>query len=260
MDSKQFIKTLANKIVRQSKVAMLHTGRCGSTVVGSLLNQHPNFYWSGEPFEKLMGSGPLSDSRIRDVIKEREQDRISKIYSFATKYPDGMHLSDACIGKTIPEYIHFLTELDYKKFILITRKNHLKRVISILNGRKTGEWHTQKSKVTASTVEVPINNFDWGNEQVGSLTDYFDIMDREILIIKDCIGGKPLLHLEYESDIEEEPLKAYRKICEFTEIGPNNPVVKLKKTNPFIIKDLISNYEDVKAYLQYTPYAWMIHE
>ena len=131
MNVKTIVKNIINNSIRKSKVAMLHPGRCGSTVVGSLLNQHPNFYWSGEPFEKLMGQGPLEKEGVVKVIKEREQDKISKVYSFATKYPDGMHLSPDCIDKSIPEYIDLLSDLGYSKFILITRTNHLKRIVSI---------------------------------------------------------------------------------------------------------------------------------
>ena len=241
---------------------MLHPGRCGSTVVGSLLNQHPSFYWSGEPFEKLMGQGPLKEETIVDIIKEREQDKISKAYSFATKYPDGMHLSNSCINKSIPDYIDLLNNLGYSKYILITRTNHLKRIVSILKGRQTGEWHTdqKQDKAKAKGVDVPIKDFEFGLNKKGSIIDYFKIMDNETKLIIDKIGEKPLLHIKYESDIEENPVKAYRKICEFVGIKSLSPEVKLKKTNPFPLEELILNFDEVKKYLQATPYAWMLDE
>jgi len=260
MNSKKLIKTIINKVERKSKIAMFHPGRCGSTVVGSLLNQHPSFYWSGEPFEKLMGKGPLDKKSIKQVIKEREQDTISKIYSFATKYPKGMHLSEDCINQSIPDYISLLSELDYKKFILITRRNHLKRVISILKGRQTGVWHSKVIKEKADIIEIPIHDFEYGINQKSSIIEYFQIMDNETALLKDCIGGKPLVHVEYETDIEEDPLKAYRKICEFVGIKSLLPEVKLKKTNPFPLKDMISNFDELKKYLEATPYAWMLDE
>ena len=257
---KKIIKSILNKVKRKEKIAMLHPGRCGSTVVGSLLNQHPSFYWSGEPFEKLMGTGPLLRDQVTKVIHEREQDKISKIYSFATKYPDGMHLSEDCINQSIPEYISLLTELNYNKFILVTRNNHLKRVISILKGRQTGEWHSEQKKENVLSVDVPIKNFEYGINKSGSLTDYFMIMDNDTRLVKDSIGGKPLLHIEYESDIEEDPIKAYRKICEFSGIKSLNPDIKLKKTNPFPVNKLIKNFDEVKKYLDGTSYAWMLNE
>ena len=260
MNVKQIVKSVLNSIYRKTKVAMLHPGRCGSTVVGSLLNQHHLFYWSGEPFEKLMGKGPLKQEKVVDVIKEREQETISKIYSFATKYPRGMHLSEDCMNQSIPDYISLLTELGYKKFILITRRNHLKRVISILKGRQTGVWHSKVITEKAEVIEIPIHDFEYGINQKSSIIDYFQIMDNEVALVKDCIGGKPLIHIEYETDIEEDPLEAYRKICEFVGIKSLSPVVKLKKTNPFPLKDMISNFDELKKYLEATPYAWMLNE
>jgi len=260
MNSKQIVKSVINNVIRKNKIAMLHPGRCGSTVVGSLLNQHPSFYWSGEPFEKLMGTGPLDEDTVIRIIKEREQDKISKAYSFATKYPSGMHLSNTCINKNIEDYIKLLNDLGYSKFILITRSNHLKRVVSILKGRQTGEWHTNEKQNKAKAVEVPIHEFDFGLNEKGSIIEYFKIMDNETKLIKDCIGGKPLLHIEYESDIENGPIKAYRKICEFVKIKPLSPEVKLKKTNPFPLKEMIVNFDEVKEYLLGTPYAWMLDD
>ena len=260
MDIKRNIKSIINSVKRKEKIAMLHPGRCGSTVVGSLLNQHPDFHWSGEPFENLMDKGTLSKEQTIKVIKQREQDVISKIYSFATKYPSGMHLSKECINMDIPRYIELLCELKYKKFILITRRNHLKRVISILKGRQTGEWHSKQVKTKASPIEVPLENFAYGSGKSGSLIDFFKIMDTETELIIDTIGGKPLLHIVYETDIEESPLKAYRKICEFSGIKPLSPIVNLKKTNPFPLKKLISNFDEVQKYLSKTHYSWMLDD
>ena len=260
MNIKQIVKSVLNKTQRKTKVAMLHPGRCGSTVVGSLLNQHPSFYWSGEPFEKLMGTDSLKNEAVIKVIKEREQDRISQVYSFATKYPDGMHLSDNCINKSIPDYIDLLNNLGYSKFILITRANHLKRIVSIIKGRQTGQWHTDQKQDKAKAVEVPIKDFEFGLNKKGSIIDYFKIMDSETKLIIDKIGEKNLLHIKYEPDIEENPVKAYRKICEFVGIKALNPEVKLKKTNPFPLTEMIVNFDEVKKYLQATPYAWMLDE
>ena len=85
-------------------------------------------------------------------------------------------------------------------------------------------------------------------------------MDNETELIKDTIGGKPLLHIEYEVDIEADPRKAYKKICEFSGIKPLNPEVKLRKTNPFPVVELIENPDEVNAYFHGTPYQWMMDE
>ena len=260
MNIKRIIKFIINNINRKSKIAILHHGRCGSTVVGSLLNQHPLFHNSGEIFEKIMGKGPLHKERVKQIISNREHDTISKIYFFETKYPSVMHLSNGCINLTTPIYISLLSDLGYKKFILITRKNHLKRVISILKGRETGEWHSEKKIDKILKVNVPIDNFMYGAGISGSLIDYFKMMDEETKLIKETLGGKSLLQIQYEVDIEEDPRKAYQKICDFIGIKPIPTNVKFKKTNPFLLKHLIKNYKEVKQYFNNTPYSWMLDE
>ena len=76
-------------------------------------------------------------------IKSVENDVFSKMFSFATKYSYGMHLSEDCINMSIQDYISLLSKMGYTKFILLYRKNYLKRVISILQGRFSGQWHTK---------------------------------------------------------------------------------------------------------------------
>ncbi len=261
MNTKESLKMILNTIIRKQKIAMLHSGRCGSTVLGSMLNQHPSFHWSGEPFEKLKREGrSLSREKVKYVIQQREQDTVSKIYSFATKYSYGMHLSENCINMNIPDFVSLLLNLGYKKYIIITRKNHLKHVVSIINGRVSGDWHTQKVTGNPNPVHVTIDDFEVGINMRMPLTEYFKQMDKETELLIDSIGGKPLLILEYETDIEDDPMKAYRKVCEFVGITVLKPEIKLKRTNPFPLNKLIINYIEVKKRLQDTPYVWMVYE
>lgn len=40
-------------LIRERNVVMFHCGRCGSSVVGGLLNQHTKVRWAGEIFENV---------------------------------------------------------------------------------------------------------------------------------------------------------------------------------------------------------------
>ena len=65
--------------------------------------------------------------------------------------------------------------------------------------------------------------------------------------------------LIYENDIEKEPNVAYRKICNFLKITNGNPNIAYKKTNPFLLADLIENFDEVGASLKNTKYAEMLN-
>ncbi|MCX6973238.1 MAG: hypothetical protein NTZ94_02865, partial [Verrucomicrobia bacterium] len=61
-----------------------------------------------------------------------------------------------------------------------------------------------------------------------------------------------------ENDIENDPLKAYSKICEFIGVKATKPTISLSKTTPFSIRDLIENFDEVASCLANTPYEWML--
>lgn len=248
-----------NGLIRKEKVAMLHPGRCGSTVLGSLMNQHPDMYWWGEPFERLMKKGrALTTGEVIDTIKNAEQAKISKIFSFATKHPKDMHLSADCINMDINSYIDLLDRLGYKKFIVIERSNHLKRAVSMEVGRQSKEWHSMQEAKEARKVSLDPASFEVGINIFTSLKEYFESLDKESVETQRALEGKRVLNITYEEDIEADPTVAYKKVCQFLGVTPGAPEVKLKKTNPFPVKDMLTNFHEVEKALQGTRYAWML--
>ena len=75
--------------------------------------------------------------------------------------------------------------------------------------------------------------------------------------VETLLAGKNVLNLTYEDDIEQDPQKAYRSICEFVNMEATKASVNYNKTNPFPLKDIIENFAEVKAALHNTPYEWM---
>ncbi|MEQ8414402.1 MAG: hypothetical protein RIB71_08040 [Imperialibacter sp.] len=194
------------------------------------------------------------------IIKDSEAMAISKIYGFETKYPIGMHLSRHCLNMTIPDYVNFLKEFAYDSFILLNRKNHLKRVISMQRGRSSGIWHTMNASRKIDKVHINPMNFEVGLDINMTLVDYFRKLDIQREQVLNSLGNCSLLNLDYEADVSDSPMVGYRKICEFMGVVPLKPDIKLKKTNPFPASELVSNFEEVAQCLDNTPYAWMLYE
>ena len=73
-------------------VAMFHSGRTGSTVLGDLLKQHPNVDWAGEIYEKRksvhrkMGKEAVSGNPIQIVSEHMSNSQIDKVFGFDVQF------------------------------------------------------------------------------------------------------------------------------------------------------------------------------
>jgi hypothetical protein len=92
------------------------------------------------------------------------------------------------------------------------------------------------------------------------LLDYLIDYDKHFSELETLLEGKCLLKLSYEEDIEKDPKIAYSRVCEFMNIPRQDVSVNLSKTNPFPLKDMIENFDEVKNTLSGTPYEWMLSD
>lgn len=252
------VNRLLNSHYRKKKLVMLHHGRCGSSVLGNLLNQHPKIYWAGEIFEAYMkGSKRSQPNFVEQTLKNSSNMRTSELYGFETKYLAEQHLSEGCINMTLKAYIAQLRDLGYEHFILLHRSNYLRRAISAEIARQQQSWHTQTTIKTAQKITLDINKVTIGIAN-RSLLESFESLDASYEKLQTLLQPTKVLVLSYEKDILENPICAYQKSCAFLNIKPASPQIKLKRTNPFPLEELLVNYEEVKALLTNTKYSWML--
>ena len=65
----------------------------------------------------------------------------------------------------------------------------------------------------------------------------------------------------YEDDIlNAGPIVAYEKVCSFLWLSPSKVQVKIGRTNPFPLEEIIENYEDIVKTLSTTKYSWMLSD
>jgi len=250
-----------NKMFRKHNVAMMHIGRVGSTVLGDMMNQHPKIFWDGEPFERLMRIGKNKPKDfVAQIITESSNKLAVPIYSFATKFMPQQHLWHECINMDLASYLSVLQKMNIDEFIFIKRENYLKQVISVLVGRKKKEWHSQNKTTKITKINIDIQEYEAGYDLKLPLIEYFERIDKQYELLLDLVNSKKLLLISYEKDIEKDPFKAYTKVCEFLKIKNANPKISFRKTNPFLLEDMIENYNEVKLILENTRYAWMLEE
>ena len=68
------------------------------------------------------------------------------------------------------------------------------------------------------------------------------------------------LKLNYEEHIENNPDRASQLVSNFLGVKFHEGRINFIKTNPYKIKDILSNYEEVKEHLKGTKYEWMVYE
>ena len=244
---------------RVANIAMLHAGRCGSSVLADLLGQHPGFRWVGEPFEAMLPAYYRMDPerRAEHVIGNSLYFRDCRYYGFDSKYLPEQHLHRDLGNKTPAAYIELLARLGFSHYILLDRRNHLRRAISVAIGTQTRLWNTDRPVAAGVTVRVDPERFvSYGREM--SLQQYFSSLEERYWTFADLLRGKPLLELVYEDDIERDPSVAYRKVCAFLGIEAAPVQVRLQKLNPQPIRELVANFDELAAALRGTRHAWML--
>ncbi|MBE9062855.1 hypothetical protein [cf. Phormidesmis sp. LEGE 11477] len=245
------------------QVAMLHYGRCGSSVLCDLLGQHPDIFWDAEVFERMFRKQLREARFIRDpmlLLRLRMALAGKRYYGFETKCHPAYHLSAPVLNTSSSSYIASLKQMGYGYFIILKRQNYLRQQVSEEVGRqKGGVWHQPAGAAALlQQVTIDIDCVRFGGYRV-ALLDSFIERDRRYAELASLLTAERTLWLTYEDHILPDPVKGYQQACEFVGITPREVTIECSRTNPFPLKDIIQNFAEVEAHLQNTDYEWMLH-
>jgi hypothetical protein len=244
---------------------MFHLGRCGSTVVSNLLHQHHDIYWASELYEPIFGNWRKSNAGVEvvgempgdavDILRSSSRQAIHHFYGFEMK-PYHFRL----IGYSPEDFLNHLDIMGFTHYIILDRKNRLRKILSSIIAHQKGGYHADgKIRPRLKSVNVNLDNVEIDFDSK-ALLDYLTDYDKQFSELETLLEGKRLLKLNYEEHIQEDPKIAYSRICEFMNIRREEVSVNLSKTNPFPVKDMIENYNEVKTVLSGTPYEWMLSD
>ena len=254
----------------RSGVVNWHIGRCGSSVLGSLLAQHPSIAYSNEIYSSYMprrrGSLPLPS--IESVLHVAEQATLGqKLHLFEVK-----HLPDQNIGLypklDVQDWLNFFFSQGYKRHILMRRRNGLRRIISHLRAAQSGQYVLGSSSeaVQCAPITIPLEAIVHGfgaRTLLGWLEEY----ERGHEAMQHCLGAMGETHSEfswlevvYEDQIEHDPLMAYRDVCNFLDLPVVGVDLRHRKMSPGRLADSIENLDEVRDCLASSRFAWMLSE
>ena len=247
-----------------------HVGRCGSSVLGSLLAQHPSIAYSNEIYSRYMPRrrGSSSLPSIGSVLDEAEQATSEcDLHLFEVK-----HLPDQNLGLypqlEVQDWLKYFFAQGYKHHLLMRRRNGLRRIVSHFRASLSGQYVLASSSATVDCIPItiPLEGIVHGfgtRTLLGWLEEY----ERGHEAMQNCLGALAKLNsdfswleLVYEDQIEPDPRMAYRDVCNFLGLRAVDVDLRYRKMNLGCLADLIANLDEVRDCLSATRFAWMLSE
>ncbi|MEX1115799.1 MAG: sulfotransferase [Akkermansiaceae bacterium] len=261
---------------------MIHEGRCGSTVLASLLDQHPAIVhfneiltkgaWISREFvnSELEARRDASEIRLPDLNKFIKQ--VAETRRSIVK-PDQLYvgfeiklnqLSSMNLDCDLPSLVREVSSgSPDARFMFLTRRNILRRHVSILRCQYKNVTHADQLKgVNFDKVRLDVDDKlrDWSYEFTrfqASLADLLEISETRRLAVRDFALANGHLYLEYE-DFEHRPMTAAEQTFDFLDVPRIEVESPLLKTGDFPLSDLIENYDEVRESLVNTRWMTML--
>ena len=250
-------------IFRARNIAMFHMGRCGSSVLGDLLYQHSRIQWNGEIYcpyicdwRTQTTQNPTIPTLTPDplmLLKRKMLAAGSKNFGCEIKFH---HLIEGRLN--IQDFIDILNKNGFF-YIILKRDNFLRSIVShtVMYSLSKKKTHNKSSeKATLNQVYIDVEDTGY-NGYRRPLIEHLKTHKENYIHLEKVLSGQQYLKLSFEDDISANPNNAYLKSCDFLGIEPEKIPVRLSKTNPFPLSEIIINYTEVKDYLKDTEYAWM---
>jgi hypothetical protein len=248
--------------LKSKKIAMFHTGRCGSTVLANLINQNYRIFWDGEVYEKYRKSSlPVRHitSDLIKIIKLRSL-FVGRFYGFEVKLNQDENDIYVQINSDLKKFIRKLYELGFTHFIILSRRNYLRQIVSGAIGFETRKWqlsHLEKPKLTR--LKLDLENVPYGYDSKSLLTRFREF-DTTYNLLNDLLVDQNILRLTYEEDILKDPKIGYERVCNFLGVNGIKVTVNSARMNPFNLSEIIANFREVEGRLTGTRYQWMLYD
>jgi LPS sulfotransferase NodH len=228
--------------MRYKKFIVLSRPRTGSNMLISFLNSHPNIHAKSEIFANLNGRA------CKDILARgfARQPFYVKAAGFKIFYH---HPFDDDSG----DVWDILTGVDDLRIIHLKRRNTLRALISRKIAVAQGVW-------TVSLSDPPKDNENKAvTFTVQELEAGFRETKRWVQFGDEKFKAYPMLTVYYE-DLVNDPETVFRKITDFLGVRFVSPRTDLKKLNPEKMRDLVTNYAELKSAFQGTEWQAFFEE
>lgn len=247
-----------------------HQGRCGSSVLGSILGQHSAIKWENEVFSRYMprrrGDAPVPI--FSDVMNGVLSRRSKPFQLIEVKYLEAQNLG-LYPDLDLRGWLESLVRHGFTRHLLLHRRNGLRRIVSHLMAQRSGVYVLRGSSrpaVTNRPLQINCGAITEGF-QTNSLLKWLEIYESSFHCIKmqleilySVVPGASVCEIFYEDDIERDPFSGYEKVCVFLGLKSESPTIDLRRINLGSLSGLIANYAEVECLLADTRFSWMLGE
>jgi len=241
-----------------SGILFFHHGRCGSTVVARLLNQHPRLRTFGEIFDEAFRLKALPAPAV-NMLRACRTVALPARAVAEVKFLECQHL--ATFPYTMPEFLEQARAAGYDRYIVLDRRNYLHKVISaaVASARGGAGKLTFKldETVPETTIELDLEAVRIQGK-AAPILQLFEYMDVQNAKLRQHLAGADTIELTYEDDIEPDPQIAYAKICTWLGLERHAVQVPLKRARATPVPETVRNWDAVAAALAGTRYEWML--
>lgn len=242
---------------KRKGVFMWHHGRCGSTVLGQMLNQHPEIRWYGELYNRYVHAG-TPHPNFSDDLKYVQIECGRKLPGFELKGLPSQHLST--LGVSPGQFLDIIRELGFSQCIFLDRRNILRKLISVqivVQGLRSAYHMTGKQPELSGSLRIDVQHVRIRGKNA-PLLDMIRYIDEETEKARHQVREYfDFLPLYYEDHIEADPRVAYRETLVHLGLPYHDANVTLKRINVKALQELVENYQEVEDLLAGTKYEWM---
>ena len=245
-----------------SNNVLIHSGRCGSTVLNRLLNQHPSIHFDGEVlgarynyhYQQLPATIPLQRYAVGPSIQRRWWRARGGHYGMEVKAPDlAVH------GCRTLDDVQTLVNSCGSRLLVLRRRNVLRRFLSALRPEMTGSaWHQPAPK----KADAPRFHLDldrpWASRYPTKGIEEILEQEDDANTSLGALARNAALDLWFEDHVREDPSVGYRAICDAIGVDPVRVKTTIQRTNPGPISSIIENADELCERLERSRWAWML--
>lgn len=241
---------------RLTNIAFIGAGRTGSSLIWSLFQDIPGASLT-EPKEFLRIN---TAEELKGVVHRNSE---SVLMTHVKPNPGDWDGSTFILNKrselrlSIGQAIELIKSVGFGKYVHLQRKNHVRHYLSVQRawGRHADpRLRFRRGRLSRARKHPLTVNAD-------DLRDWIRRCTEVNSAIAAALEPEDSLDLTYETYLMDDYSHGFERLLRYSGLDyTGSPKTNLKRTNPFLLKEVILNYEDLVTAAAGESWSWMLEQ